>query len=85
MLWVHQRPTDGGDWPGARVHVHVCPLNRAAGVARYVAAAEQGGGVWFDPVLPEEAAARLRALPGMPSGSASAGGSPVSTDRAAGR
>lgn len=85
MLWVHQRPTDGGDWPGARVHVHVCPLNRAAGVARYVAAAEQGGGVWFDPVLPEEAAARLRALPGMPPGPTSPGGSPVSTDRGAGR
>ncbi|MDP8992116.1 MAG: galactose-1-phosphate uridylyltransferase, partial [Actinomycetota bacterium] len=25
MLWVHQRPTDGGRWPAAHVHVHVAP------------------------------------------------------------
>ena len=23
MLWIHQRPTDGGPWPEAHVHVHV--------------------------------------------------------------
>lgn len=65
MLWVHQRPTDGGDWPGARVHVHICPLYRSPGVQRYVAAAEQGSGVYFDPVTPEDAAAGLRSLPGL--------------------
>jgi UDPglucose--hexose-1-phosphate uridylyltransferase len=64
MLWIHQRPTDGGDWPGARVHLHVTPLYRSAGVQRYVAAAELGGGLYFNPVRPTDAAAALRDLPG---------------------
>jgi UDPglucose--hexose-1-phosphate uridylyltransferase len=64
MLWVHQRPTDGGDWPLAHLHLHVAPLLRQPGVPRFVAAGELGSGVWFDPIAPEEAAAALRALPG---------------------
>ena len=64
MLWVHQRPT-GGDHVGglddaAHLHVHVAPVMRAPGVIRYVAAAEVGGGVIFNPVPPDEAAAALR-------------------------
>lgn len=66
MLWIHQRPTDGGDWPGARVCVTIAPLLRAPGTQRYVAAAELGGGVYFNPVDPAVAAAALRALPGAP-------------------
>lgn len=66
MLWVHQRPTDGAAWPEAHVHVHVAPLLRAAGTPRFVAAGELGSGVFFNPVGPEEAAARLRDLPGAP-------------------
>lgn len=62
MLWFHQRPFDQGDWPGAHLHVHVAPILRAPGVQRFVAAAELGSGVWFDPVDPLEAAAALRAL-----------------------
>src|SRR5205085_7903391 len=23
MLWIHQRPFDGGDWPGASLHVEI--------------------------------------------------------------
>lgn len=60
MLWVHQRPTDGNVWPQAHVHIHVAPLLRGPGVARYVAAGELGSGVYFNPVVPEEAAATLR-------------------------
>jgi UDPglucose--hexose-1-phosphate uridylyltransferase len=60
MLWVHQRPTDGGEWPGAHLHVHVAPLLRAAGTPRFVAAGELGSGVYFNPVAPEDAAAQLR-------------------------
>ena len=62
MLWGHQRPTDGGDWPNAHVHVHVAPLLRGPGTPRFVAAGELGSGVFFNPVPPEEAAARLRAV-----------------------
>jgi UDPglucose--hexose-1-phosphate uridylyltransferase len=60
MAWIHQRPTDGADWPLAHVRVEVAPLWRAAGVPRFVAAGELGSGLYFNPVLPEEAAAALR-------------------------
>lgn len=62
MLWVHQRPTDGAAWPLAHVHVEVAPLLRRPGVPRFVAAGELGSGVFFNPVLPEDAAAALATL-----------------------
>ncbi len=64
MMWIHQRPTDGGDWPHARVHLHITPLLRAPHTQRYVAAAELGGGIYFNPVDPADAAAALRATAG---------------------
>jgi UDPglucose--hexose-1-phosphate uridylyltransferase len=60
MLWIHQRPFDGGDWPSSRLHVEIVSPWRARGVARYVAAGELGSGVYFNPVAPEEAARALR-------------------------
>ena len=60
MLWIHQRPFDGGDWPHARLHIEIVTPWRAAGVPRYVAAGELGSGVYFNPVVPEEAARALR-------------------------
>jgi UDPglucose--hexose-1-phosphate uridylyltransferase len=60
MLWIHQRPFDGGDWPGARLHVEIVTPWRAPGVARYVAAGELGSGVYFNPVVPQDAARALR-------------------------
>jgi UDPglucose--hexose-1-phosphate uridylyltransferase len=60
MLWIHQRPTDGGAWPGARLHVEIVTPWRAPGVMRYVAAGELGSGVFFNPVDPEAAAQTLR-------------------------
>jgi UDPglucose--hexose-1-phosphate uridylyltransferase len=60
MLWIHQRPFDGGDWPEARLHVEIVTPWRAPGVARYVAAGELGSGVYFNHVVPEEAARALR-------------------------
>ena len=35
MLWIHQRPFDGGDWPMARLHVEIVSPWRAPGVPRY--------------------------------------------------
>jgi UDPglucose--hexose-1-phosphate uridylyltransferase len=61
MLWIHQRPTDGNDWPAAHLHLHLAPVLRAPGTIRHLAAAEFGAGVFFDPVDPLDAAARLRA------------------------
>lgn len=60
MLWLHQKPTDGGDWPTAHLHMHVTPLLRGPGVQRFVASAEQGAGVYLNPVPPEIAAENLR-------------------------
>lgn len=61
MLWIHQCPTDGADWPLAHLHVEVAPLHRRAGVPRFVAAGELGSGVYFNPLVSEDAAAQLRA------------------------
>jgi len=60
MLWIHQRPTTGDDWPAAHLHLHLAPAQRAPGMMRHLAAAELGAGVFFDPVDPQEAAAQLR-------------------------
>jgi UDPglucose--hexose-1-phosphate uridylyltransferase len=60
MMWIHQRPFDGGDWPQAWLHVHLSPLLRAPGTIRFVAAGELGGGVMVNPVDPADAARALR-------------------------
>ncbi len=61
LFWIHQRPFDGGDWPGARLHVEVVGPHRSPGTMRYVAGAELGSGAYLNPLDPEEAAANLRA------------------------
>jgi UDPglucose--hexose-1-phosphate uridylyltransferase len=60
LFWIHQRPTDGGDWPQAWMHVEIAGPHRSPGVMRYVAAAEQGTGAFQNPVVPEQAAEDLR-------------------------
>jgi len=60
MLWIHQRPTDGNEWPAAHLHLHLMPALRRPGTFRHLAAAEFGAGVFFDPVDPVQAAAQLR-------------------------
>ena len=63
MLWVHQRPFDGGAWPQAHLHIEIAVPQRAPGVPRYVAAGELGSGLYVNPIVPEQAAAELRAVP----------------------
>jgi UDPglucose--hexose-1-phosphate uridylyltransferase len=59
LLWFHQAPAGGGDeW---HVHAHTAPPLRAAGVPRYIASGELGSGTLTNPVVPEQAAADLRA------------------------
>ena len=60
MLWIHQRPCDGDEWPTARLHIEIVSPWRAPGVPRFVAAGELGSGVYFNPVAPEAAAQALR-------------------------
>lgn len=55
MMWIH---------PGSHVHVHFAPPLRTASAQRYVAAGEVGSGMYFNPVVPEDAAAALRAAVG---------------------
>jgi UDPglucose--hexose-1-phosphate uridylyltransferase len=70
MLWVHQRPAGRDDWPAAHLHLHLAPALRAPGLARHLASAELGAGVFFDPVDPRQAAAELRSPPTAPGRSA---------------
>ena len=62
MMWLNQRPTDGGDWPQAWFNIEVVSPWRRAGTARFIAAAEVACGEYFNPVSPEVVAEDLRAL-----------------------
>lgn len=63
MMWLNQRPTDGSS-PDAWFNIEIVSPWRAAGVQRFIAAAEVACHEYFNPVVPEDLAARLRALPG---------------------
>jgi len=59
LMWVHQAPArHEGEY---HVHLHLAPPQRAPGVARFLAAGEVGAGTLSNPVVPEDAAATLRA------------------------
>ena len=60
IFWIHQRPTDGNEWPQAWMHVEIMGPHRSPGVMRYVAGAELGSGHYLNPIQPEDAAQRLR-------------------------
>ena len=62
MLWFNQRPTDGGNWPDAWMNVEIVSPWRSAGTARYIAAAEVACEEYFNPVIPEVLAEKLRGL-----------------------
>lgn len=64
MMWLNQRPFDGSH-PDAWLNIEIVSPWRSAGVQRYIAAAEVAAGEYFNPVVPEDLAARLRALPGV--------------------
>ena len=52
MFWFHQRPTDGGDWPQAWLHLEIAAPGGPRDVMRFVAAGELGSGVFINPVRP---------------------------------
>lgn len=58
MLWVNQAPrgSAGDEW----LNIEIVSPWRSTGVPRYIAAAEVAGGEYFNPVNPEDLAARLR-------------------------
>jgi len=59
MFWIHQAPAHhDGEY---HLHVHTAPPLRSPSVQRFVASAELGSGTFSNPVVPEDAAAALRA------------------------
>jgi UDPglucose--hexose-1-phosphate uridylyltransferase len=62
MLWIHQRPFDEAAWPNAHVHIEIAVPQRSPGVMRFIAGGELGSGLYVNPVVPEAAAAELRAV-----------------------
>lgn len=56
MMWINQRPTDGGDWPQAWLNIEIVSPWRSAGVPRFIAAAEVGAEEYFDPAHPPPSA-----------------------------
>lgn len=61
MMWIDQRPTDGS-LPDAVMSIEFVSPWRDRELPRYIAAAEIGAGEYFNPVVPEELAQRLREL-----------------------
>ena len=62
MMWLNQRPTGGGEWPDAWFHIEIVSPWRSVGVSRFIAAAEVACEEYFNPVIPEVLAERLRSL-----------------------
>ena len=62
MMWFHQRPFDGREWPGAHLHLEIAVPQRSPGVMRFIAGGELGSGLFVNPIVPEAAAAELRAV-----------------------
>jgi UDPglucose--hexose-1-phosphate uridylyltransferase len=62
VMSMHQAPTGDGDWPAiSHFHVEFTPLHRAADRLKYLAGSELGAGAFLNDVMPEQAAAELRA------------------------
>lgn len=59
MMWVNQRPTCG-DWESAWLNIEIVSPWRAAGVQRFIAAAEVACNEYFNPLAPEAVAESLR-------------------------
>ena len=64
MMWLNQRPTVEDGYDDAWFNVEIVSPWRAAGVPRYIAAAEVAGQEYFNPVVPEDVGAQLRDLAG---------------------
>ena len=62
MMWLNQRPTVAEGYDDAWFNVEVVSSWRDAGVQRFIAAAEVASEEYFNPVVPEEVAQRLRSV-----------------------
>lgn len=62
MMWLNQRPTVVEGFERAWFNIEIVSPWRSAGVQRFIAAAEIASDEFFNPVIPEDVAARLREL-----------------------
>ena len=62
MMWLNQRPTVTDGYEDAWFNIEIVSPWRSAGVQRFIAAAEVACEEYFNPVIPEDVAARLRDL-----------------------
>lgn len=62
MMWLNQRPTVAEGYDDAWFSIEIVSPWRAAGVQRFIAAAEIASDEYFNPVVPEDVAERLRDL-----------------------
>jgi len=61
IMALHQRPTDGQDYPYVRFYIEFLPPHRTAAKLKYLAGSESGAGAFINDTIPEETAPRLRA------------------------
>jgi UDPglucose--hexose-1-phosphate uridylyltransferase len=62
MMWLNQRPTIAAGFDDAWFNVEIVSSWRDDGVQRFIAAAEVASEEYFNPVVPEEVAQRLRSV-----------------------
>ncbi len=61
MMAMHQRPTDSGEYPQCHFHIEFMPVRRGREHLKFLAGCEIGAGTFLSDMLPENAAAELRA------------------------
>jgi UDPglucose--hexose-1-phosphate uridylyltransferase len=62
MMWLNQRPTVADGYDEAWFNIEIVSPWRSAGVPRFIAAAEVACEEFFNPLIPEDVAGRLREL-----------------------
>ncbi len=60
VLVLHQAPCDGNTYPDYHFHIQIHPPLRQAGLQKYLAGTELGGGTFLNDACPEDTAAELR-------------------------
>jgi UDPglucose--hexose-1-phosphate uridylyltransferase len=67
VMSMHQAPTGDGDWDAvSHLHIEFTPVHRRADRLKYLAGSELGAGAFLNDVMPEQAAAELRAAHAAP-------------------
>jgi UDPglucose--hexose-1-phosphate uridylyltransferase len=60
VMSMHQRPTDGGRYPGCHFHIEFTPPYRSRDRLKYLAGCETGAGTFINDTRAEETARELR-------------------------